>query len=272
MKKCIYYKRGENDAKIITVALSVVAVIVGALYIAAACHIFYTGGDDPYSRERVGEYLAHLIIPSLLLIIYAVISAVICAGKEEKLKAEGSASYALARAKKKNPTYTLDENTRAIASAESRRRLIYKSVTAAVTVLLLGAALIFALNRSQYKNVELTNEVVGALSAVLPLAASAIGMLAVCSYLCESSSRRELSAHLLAVKEKRFSSSKAPEKSLPEKALSFFERNDKKVTLILRIVIGVCAAALIIFGALAGGMADVLAKAIKICTECIGLG
>ncbi len=41
---------------------------------------------------------------------------------------------------------------------------------------------------------------------------------------------------------------------------------------ILRVVIAVIAIVFIIAGILNGGMADVLAKAVRICTECIGLG
>ena len=41
---------------------------------------------------------------------------------------------------------------------------------------------------------------------------------------------------------------------------------------LLRIVLFACAIAMIVLGALNGGMNDVLVKAINICTECIGLG
>ncbi|MBR2329934.1 MAG: thioredoxin [Clostridia bacterium] len=40
----------------------------------------------------------------------------------------------------------------------------------------------------------------------------------------------------------------------------------------IQIVLGVCAVVLIVIGIGNGGMADVLAKAVKICTQCIGLG
>ncbi|MBR3964693.1 MAG: thioredoxin [Clostridia bacterium] len=40
----------------------------------------------------------------------------------------------------------------------------------------------------------------------------------------------------------------------------------------VRAAVLVIAAVFIVVGALNGGLADVLAKAIAICTECIGLG
>ena len=47
---------------------------------------------------------------------------------------------------------------------------------------------------------------------------------------------------------------------------------NNKTLLIIKSVIIVIAVGAIIFGALIGGYADVLTKAINICTECIGLG
>ncbi len=47
---------------------------------------------------------------------------------------------------------------------------------------------------------------------------------------------------------------------------------DSKKVFIIKIIIIVVAISAIIFGALIGGFADVLTKAVNICTECIGLG
>ena len=47
--------------------------------------------------------------------------------------------------------------------------------------------------------------------------------------------------------------------------------SNKKIT-ITKIVIVVLALSILIYGYFTGGTADVLTKAINICTECIGLG
>ena len=50
-------------------------------------------------------------------------------------------------------------------------------------------------------------------------------------------------------------------------------QNNKNVKKALIIVLSALAAvALVVLGIFNGGMGDVLAKAVKICTECIGLG
>ena len=56
------------------------------------------------------------------------------------------------------------------------------------------------------------------------------------------------------------------------KAIAFVKENEKPITLGVRIAFVGCAIVFIIIGIYNGGMADVLNKAIKICTECIGLG
>lgn len=47
---------------------------------------------------------------------------------------------------------------------------------------------------------------------------------------------------------------------------------DLKKRLVIRTIVAVCAVALIVMGIFNGGYEDVLNKAIRICTECIGLG
>ena len=57
-----------------------------------------------------------------------------------------------------------------------------------------------------------------------------------------------------------------------ESKVSAVQKECGRKLLIVRLVILAVAVALIVLGILNGGMRDVLGKAIKICTECIGLG
>ena len=52
----------------------------------------------------------------------------------------------------------------------------------------------------------------------------------------------------------------------------FFEKNGARITLGTRLFFLVLGALFIILGIVNGGMDDVLQKAVRICTECIGLG
>ncbi len=122
---------------------AILAVLSGAAYIFAACHLYFTGGDNPYTRERVGEYLLWLLPISLLLLISVIATAFLGSEKEK---------------------------------------------------------------------------IVG------------------------------------------------------KKGMTHLGKSHPRALLAVRISVAVLASALIIFGIFAGGMTDVLGKAVKICTECIGLG
>ena len=56
------------------------------------------------------------------------------------------------------------------------------------------------------------------------------------------------------------------------RAKSYLYENREPIILGVRIALVGCAVLFIILGVTNGGMSDVLNKAIKICTECIGLG
>lgn len=271
MKNRIHSAAKPDLAKIMSVIVSVLSILLGIAYIACAYHIYLSGGSDPYSREVVGKYLSYLLIPSVVLIISIVI-ACIASGEKTGFKNEFTPEYLLARSVKKNPTYTLDAQTRDLALAEQKKRAIAKIITSVAVIALLLVALVLATNKAQYKNEQLTKEILNAVSIVLPLTAASLGAALVCSFFSRSSVKRELELHTLAVKEGRITDAEPPELSILSKIRAALDSKEKTVTLVLRTVVGAAALALVIFGAAAGGMADVLAKAIKICTECIGLG
>lgn len=56
------------------------------------------------------------------------------------------------------------------------------------------------------------------------------------------------------------------------KSIQKTTQNKERITLFIRVAIGVVAVVFIVCGIVNGGMADVLGKAINICTQCIGLG
>jgi hypothetical protein len=54
--------------------------------------------------------------------------------------------------------------------------------------------------------------------------------------------------------------------------LASLSKNEGHTVLLVRVIIFAVAVTFIILGIFNGGMADVLGKAVRICTECIGLG
>ena len=104
---------------------------------------------------------------------------------------------------------------------------------------------------------------IAALAAhVLPWMALAVGCLVVSSVLQERSMLRETEAARERIREEKDAGIKAEPKK---------EAAPKK-TGVLQAVLIIAAIAMIIAGAMNGSARDVLYKAAKICTECVGLG
>ena len=79
----------KKQKKILDIMLSVLLAITGIAFIVAVLHLYFTGDANPYTRERAGEYLAYLSIPSALTVIATVWSGVISILiKSEERKAE----------------------------------------------------------------------------------------------------------------------------------------------------------------------------------------
>ena len=147
------------------------------------------------------------------------------------------------------------------------RRVKNARIVAIVTTLLCAvysALTVFDIGRYTVESVN--SDIAG---AVVPtLLCVAITLIAWSAHVCirASAAREEMAAMRAAIKE----NGALYIRNVTE-AKSTVKR-DKLIRNILRGVIIAASVALIALGIMNGGMADVLAKAIKICTECIGLG
>ena len=113
-------------------------------------------------------------------------------------------------------------------------------------------------------DVQLEQMIRSLAAAVLPFAILGIACLAVTSVLQEKSILREISAAQERIKEEKAAGITAEEKPRTESKPAAQGR--------VRLVLLILAAVFIVAGVLNGSAGDVLMKAIKICTECIGLG
>ena len=91
---------------------------------------------------------------------------------------------------------------------------------------------------------------------------------------CPRSVKREIELLRQAMKNTTAKNNTADEenKSFLSKINDFVNNNEKSLVLGVRIALIGCAVGFIVAGIINGGMNDVLKKAVKICTECIGLG
>lgn len=122
--------------------------------------------------------------------------------------------------------------------------------------------LVYLLNGEHFPNADLEPMIAALAAHVLPWMALAIACLMISTLLQEKSILRETEAAQSRLKEEKEKGIRAETKAEPA------QRNYRT----LQTVLIIAAIALIVAGALNGSAQDVLYKAVKICTECVGLG
>ena len=58
--------------KILAIATAICVTLLGIAFIACCTHLYFTGGDNPFTRESVGRYLVILAVPSFITIALAI--------------------------------------------------------------------------------------------------------------------------------------------------------------------------------------------------------
>ena len=251
--------------RILAIATSVCAVLLGILFIISCAHLYFTGGDTPYSWERVGEYLTPLIIPSVITlllvvggVIYNVISGEIDAKNTSRTNSELLESFS-----KRYDLSSFNEETKSAIIKERKKRKLAEIECFSASAVLFTLTLIYVAFVAEFTVEDLNDDILAALAVALPLSSIGIAIHIPRIYLAESSAARELDLIKAYIKENGAPKVERSEENAPKKA---------DYAVIARYIIIGASVALVILGIFNGGMADVLAKAVKICTECIGLG
>lgn len=250
--------------RLIYIATSIFIVLLGVAFIVCCAHLFFTGGDQPYTREIVGKYLLGLLAPSVVtaaLVVFGFVSSKYDSSKKNDEAKRTNADILSAMA----PRFELeklDDDTKKAVAAERRKRTLLEIAAYVVSAILAALALVLILG-AEFTVDNLNGDVVAALAFVLPLSAGAVAVHILKACLTEQSAEKEIQLLKDAVK--------AGFK--PSKAENLVEtEGERKTVLVVKIAVIAVGLVFILLGTLNGGMSDVLAKAVKICTECIGLG
>ncbi len=248
--------------KIIATITTVCVILLGVAFIVCAAHIYFNNGSQPYSREIVNKYLGVLLVPSIITLVLAmggVIYNSITGESVEKNTARTQIELLESFASRYDIA-SFDEKTQSVIKAEKKRRDTFTAIAFSFSALIFVLILVY-LFTAKFTVEELNADVISALRVVLPLAAIALGIHVPRLYVNESSAKTQLDAMKASIKENG-----AP------KAGTAAKKTSKNPVLIARYVILGVSVLLVVLGIFNGGVADVLSKAVKICTECIGLG
>ena len=273
------------------IVLSVLILAVGVWFALAALSIYRSGASSPYTPESIAAHFAPMA-PLVYVTLAGILGGVILAWvlPRRDLVVEGSEDDPLdvivERYRRghyrpmKDPAVTLrqmlarvDEEAlspacREALKKERRLRRVVAVVAAGLASVVLLPALAFCGDRSHFSIENLSADIKVAALVVIPCALVALGLLVASTLLRRASVLRETATVKAAIAE-----SKGKAISLKKRAAdrpSFLA--DPRILWGVRGLILAVGLLFILLGISNGGMADVLGKAIRICTECIGLG
>ena len=243
------------------IVVSAMSVISGLLLMAACLQIYRSGGEQIYTPDKVAAAFAPIAMPiyiTLALIAGSFVLAFLLP-VEKRRTMEKQYPLLLRIAYARADMQLCDAEIQGkIAKEQSRRRLV---LLISLVTWVIGAAVLipYACNGSNYSE-ELhlaTDSILGVIWWLIPCSLIPTGFSIFSAYYARASIRRELELVKLAPK------AAAP---LPQ------ENKTDYALLCGRLVFLALALIMMIGGFFAGGTADVLAKAVAICTECVGLG
>ena len=256
--------------KHLSLITTVLIIITGVAFIVSAICICLLGGDRPYSQETVSDCLAFLSIPSVLTLVAVVLGLILKRGEGEELTRPSLVKVTLKKLSARIDLEKCDTDLREkICKERMSRKMLCLLLTLVVFSASLAAILYITLVAELTKE-NLNSDVASAMLVVLPLAAVSLGSGAVAVHRLSESYSGELTLVKSAIADGCTCDVIIPEEKLGVQL--FYERHEKKILLSVRATLLVLSFVFIIAGVVNGGMGDVLGKAIRICTECIGLG
>lgn len=238
--------------RIYGVVLSLSLLLAGVCLM-AGCLSIYNGGDPLYSREAVAETFADIAIPVCLFPVLALVGLFLPGNRVAKSGKRGIPSGLVLG----KDLSGCDEATLSAIRDEQKGRLVRNLYLLVLSILFGGLFILYALNTAHSEGVTINEYVIGCMRVMVPCLLVPFGFGIYASLWSGKSLARqwELTKRLPSVKNDESS-----------------EKQKEKNRLILLAVLTVVAIALIVIGRAMDGAADVLTKAINICTECIGLG
>ena len=259
------------------IAISLMLVLVGILFI-SSCYSIYKSGQSPFTRESIG-----VAFSKIAAWVYVTISIVIIGGAlsillpldQPKLKGERTPSVLVKKFSERVNISEIDAELSLKIEKERKLRKILVCVRCSVIAVSAILPLIYLLNPANFPAVsgEYNAEILHGMLVYLAFLSPMIVFEVIYVVIRDLSYNSEYELLKEAIKANGISGY-IPEQpsSLIVKAYVFLKENEKPITLGIRIAFVGCAIVFIAIGVANGGMADVLNKAIKICTECIGLG
>ena len=259
------------------ITLSVMLAVLGVLFI-CSCYSIYKSGSSPFTRESIGEAFSRIAIPTYLTVAVVIgggILSVAMPKTEPGLVAFRSSWIVLSKLSGKLDLNKLDGELKEKIEKERKLRRLLDNINVALLTFSAIAPLFYVLNPANFPavsgeyNAEISHGMLVYLAFLAPLAIYEI----VYVVLFDLSCKREIELVKAGIKAAGASHAEHEcHDCVMCRVSAYLKKNKKPILLGIRIALVCYAIVFIVLGIANGGMADVLNKAVNICTECIGLG
>ena len=252
--------------RIYRIILTIALIVAGLCLMAAAGHIYYTGGAQIYTLEKIDDIFAYIAIPVYVAIILVIGSFVLelFLPLPKKSKPEKNHAMILYKLQQRtDPQSCGDTELRNQVLSLRKQRKTLAVLNLAVPAALLAVFVSYALTCDNYPSLtaghhEVTHAMVSNALVWGVCTLITLGFAIFAAYSARSGMIHETALLRLMAQQKA-----------PSKAQI---RSCNRYLNILRCTTILLAVAMIVIGAVGEGWYDVLTKAAAICTECVGLG
>ena len=245
---------------IYSIVLSVMLCIAG-ICLMVACVGIYRSGDQPFSRQSVAAAFSPIAVPVLLclgLIIIGFLLDLFLPKNGKKSTFVLQYSEVLQRLRAKADLENADTALRSDILTLRKRRKRDKCISAALLCIGSITFLSYVLSGDRFHAADINDSIAKAVLVMLPCMAVPFVWSVVAAYRGRTSIKKEIDLlkQLPACSAEIDTAAKGCDRSI----------------LIARCLLLCVGTAFLLYGLFQGGTADVLTKAINICTECVGLG
>lgn len=249
------------------IVLSVVTVFAGICFIAACLNIYRSGvasdATQIYTRQIVAESFAKIAIPvyaCLALVIGGMVLDLALPMGKKKVKPEKNLPLILQKLQEKTDLDACDAALHTAIQKQTHLRKICALGSGFSLFVAFVLFLVYACNPEHW-GTNSTPSMAAAMCVMFMWLIIPFITTILAAYACHKSTEKEIELM-------RQAAAKSPKTAevAPKKATCNCKTNALRVAL---IVIGI---ALVVLGACNEGTADILTKAVNICTECVGLG
>ena len=234
------------------------SLIVAGLCLIGACISIYNSGDRAFSREAVGLSFSQIAVPvytALALIVGGFILSFALPAQKPKKKANKDHAAVLRKLWEKRDISFCGPTLLQDIQHQQKNRKLHTYISIALLAIGSIAFLVYAVNPANFPSDDITGSMARGSLVMLACLAVPFGYAVFSAYFTRSSIKKEI----------ELVKGIAPSREAP--AVQVKESKNIMRWALLCVAVGI-----LVYGFFAGGTADVLTKAVNICTECVGLG